>query len=91
MSSVFFKDLKKYFQKSVLKKNVKKKQIASRFVKVLKKTLKKNNFGGAVKQKTMDLDCCGAARRRQNFFGIFLCPYAFPPSFSRHLERSGGC
>ena len=79
------------FENNVLKKNVKKKQIAKRFVKVLKKTLKNNNFGGATKQKTMDLDRCGAARRRQKICGIFLGPYAFPPSFSRHLERSGGC
>ena len=71
------------FKNNVLKKNVKKKQI--------EKTLKNNDFWGATKQKTMDLDRCGAARRRQKICGIFLGPYAFPPSFSRHLERSGGC
>ena len=84
--------VKKNVHKKALKKNVKKKQIASRFVKSFKK-IKNNDFGGAAKQKSMDLDCC-AARRRQappDFVGIFLCPYAFPPSFSNHLETSGGC
>ena len=38
--------------------------------------------GGASERKSMDLDCCGAARRRQKIFGTFLCPYTFSPSFS---------
>ena len=79
------------FKNNVLKKNVKKKTNRFAICKSVKKTLKNNNFGGATKQKTMDLDRCGAARRRQKICGIFLGPYAFSPSFSRHLERSGGC
>ena len=70
------------FKNNVLKKNVKKKQIASRFVKVLKKTLKKNDLGGAAKQKPMDLDCCGAARRRR----IFLVPFCVLTRFPFHFQ-----
>ena len=38
--------------------------------------------GGAAERKSMDLDCYGAARRRQKIFGTFLCPYTLFPSFS---------
>ena len=38
--------------------------------------------GGAAERKSMDLDCYGAARRRQKNFGTFLCPYTLSPSFS---------